>query len=168
MITTGPKNLNIVQSRAIVFNSKNELLLVSKNAKRWSLPGGTINKHSPLDKLAIEEVYEETGLKVKNPSLAYYLQETWSVDNDFWYFNEHIEYPFTACCFVFAYHCDIVGSEIIDPNWKDLDHEIIKFRKFVSEDEFLKIVSSKNLVQDELTGLNFEQIKDLRNQYLFL
>jgi 8-oxo-dGTP pyrophosphatase MutT (NUDIX family) len=168
--TTGPKNLNVIQSRAIVFNSKNELLLVSKNGVRWSLPGGTVNKHHPLDKLAVDEVYEEVGLNVKMDSLAYYLQEKWDVTNGFWNFDEHIEYPFTAYCLVFAYHCSIIDSEIIDENWKDLDHDVIKFKKFVNENEFLEIQSgkdNKSLAQDELIGLNFEKIKNLKNQHLF-
>ncbi len=181
------KNLNVVQSRAIVFNSKNELLLVSKNGTRWSLPGGTANKHYPLDQLAADEVHEETGLNVKVNSLAYYLQEKWDVENGFWNFNEHIEYPFIAYCLVFAYHCDIIGSEILDENWKDLDHDVIKFKKFMNEDEFLQILSNqggenmgsalpvldknlknRSIAQDELMGLNFEKIRKLKNKHLFI
>ena len=53
-IVSGPSNLIIVQSRAIVFNSNNELLLVSRDNKRWSTPGGTVNKHEDLDQNVIK------------------------------------------------------------------------------------------------------------------
>jgi ADP-ribose pyrophosphatase YjhB (NUDIX family) len=162
------KDLNIVQSRAIVFNSKNELLLVSKNGTRWSLPGGTVNKHYPLDQLAADEVFEETGLNIKVNSLAYYLQEKWNVDNGFWHFNERIEHPFTAHCLVLTYHCEIIGNEDLDQNWIDKDHNVIKFKKFVNESEFLDLALNKNIAQDELLELTFQKIKNLHNQDLFI
>jgi ADP-ribose pyrophosphatase YjhB (NUDIX family) len=162
------KDLNIVQSRAIVFNSKNELLLVSKNGTRWSLPGGTVNKHYQLDQLAADEVFEETGLSVKVNYLAYYLQEKWDVNNGFWHFNERIEHPFTGHCLVLAYYCEIIGNENLDPNWIDKDHNVIKFKKFVNESEFLDLLLNKNIAQDELLELTFQKIKRLKNQHLFI
>ena len=118
--------------------------------------------------MAEDEVREEVGLAVKAGSLAYYLQEKWDVENGFWHFNQRIEHKFTAYCLVFSYHCEIIGNEELDPNWKDLDHGVIKFRKFMNEVEFLDLALSKNIAQDELLGLDFEKIKNLRNQHLFI
>jgi len=52
MLNTGSKNLKVVQSHAIVFNCKNELLFVSKNGTTWGVPGGTVNKYYQSGKLA--------------------------------------------------------------------------------------------------------------------
>ena len=51
--------------RAVIFNEKNEILLVQETSdKRWSLPGGWADiGHSPSE-VAVSEVAEETGLLV--------------------------------------------------------------------------------------------------------
>ena len=159
-VISGPKNLIIVQSRAIVFNSNNELLLVSQNGKKWGTPGGTLDKHEKLSDLAIQEVYEETGLNVKLISQASFLQGKWHFNNGFWYFNEHIDYQFDASYFIYHYHCKIIGNEILDANWKDLSHDIVKYRKFFTEIEWFELIKNNNY-DDELKTLSFDEIKKL-------
>lgn len=55
-----------VDIRAVVFNDKNEILLVKeKTDGRWSLPGGWADVGFSPTEVAIKEVKEETGLDVK-------------------------------------------------------------------------------------------------------
>lgn len=52
--------------RAVVFNEKNELLLVREKADgRWSLPGGWADVGFSPKEIAVKEVKEETGLDVR-------------------------------------------------------------------------------------------------------
>ena len=55
-----------VDIRAVVFNDKNEILLVKEKADgRWSLPGGWADIGFTPAEIAVSEVKEETGLDVK-------------------------------------------------------------------------------------------------------
>ncbi|MCD7938176.1 MAG: NUDIX hydrolase [Tannerellaceae bacterium] len=52
--------------RAVVFNEKNEILLVREKADGlWSLPGGWADVGYTPKEIAVKEVWEETGLKVE-------------------------------------------------------------------------------------------------------
>ena len=56
-----------VDIRAVIFNGKNELLMVQEKADndRWAIPGGWADVgYSPFE-VAEKEVWEETGLEVK-------------------------------------------------------------------------------------------------------
>ena len=55
-------------------NEFNEVLLlrefrVGLNKLSWGLPGGMLNKKEDFKKAAIRELYEETGIKIKNCKL---------------------------------------------------------------------------------------------------
>lgn len=55
-----------VDIRAVVFNSKNEILMVREKADAlWSLPGGWADIGFSPSEIAVKEVKEETGLDVK-------------------------------------------------------------------------------------------------------
>lgn len=53
-------------SGGIVTNQNNEILLQLRSDKKlWGLPGGAIEKGESVERAAIREVLEETGLQVK-------------------------------------------------------------------------------------------------------
>ncbi len=85
LITSGlniPENVNVfaecvdyptpkVDIRAFVLNDKHEILLVQEKAdERWSLPGGWAEIGQTPSAVAMQEVFEETGLKVSYKHLA--------------------------------------------------------------------------------------------------
>lgn len=54
-----------VDIRAVVFNDKNEILMVKEKADgKWSLPGGWADVGFTPKEIAVKEVKEETGLDV--------------------------------------------------------------------------------------------------------
>lgn len=59
-----------VDIRAVVFNDKDEILLVQERAdKGWSLPGGWADVGFSPGEIAVKEVKEETGLDVSTVRL---------------------------------------------------------------------------------------------------
>ena len=57
---------NHFTATGIVFNSKNEILLIRHNKlKVWLPPGGHIDENELPDDAVIREVYEETGIKAE-------------------------------------------------------------------------------------------------------
>ena len=70
-----------VFSAAVIFNDKNELLLVKLTYQRfhpWGLPGGSLNYGEPPDEAVIREVWEETSLKVEVEKMLFV--KTWIPD----------------------------------------------------------------------------------------
>lgn len=62
----------VISSRALVLNSKDELLLVTHNEiSYWYTPGGKWEDNETLIECAERETFEETGLKVKLEKLVY-------------------------------------------------------------------------------------------------
>ena len=59
-----------VDVRAVVFNEKNEILLIQEKADNcWAMPGGWADVgYSPAE-VAVKECFEEAGLKVKTTKL---------------------------------------------------------------------------------------------------
>lgn len=59
-----------VDVRAVVFNEKNEILLIQEKAdNNWAMPGGWADiGYSPAE-VAVKECFEEAGLKVKTTKL---------------------------------------------------------------------------------------------------
>lgn len=57
-------------SGGIVTNQNNEILLQLRSDKKlWGLPGGAIEKGESVERAAIREVLEETGIQVKITAL---------------------------------------------------------------------------------------------------
>ena len=59
---------------ALVFNQKEQILLIKRNMKlseggKWALPGGYADRDETLIEGAAREIMEETGWKVKNIEL---------------------------------------------------------------------------------------------------
>lgn len=60
-----------VDIRALVLNDKQEILMVQEKADScWSLPGGWADIGKTPSEIAIQEVFEETGIKVNCKHLA--------------------------------------------------------------------------------------------------
>ena len=60
-----------VDIRALVLNDKQEILMVQEKADScWSLPGGWADIGKTPSEIAIQEVFEETGIKVTCKHLA--------------------------------------------------------------------------------------------------
>ncbi|MFT4152307.1 NUDIX hydrolase N-terminal domain-containing protein [Parafilimonas sp.] len=60
-----------VDIRALVLNDKKEILMVQEKADNcWSLPGGWADIGKTPSEIAIQEVFEETGIKVSCKHLA--------------------------------------------------------------------------------------------------
>jgi 8-oxo-dGTP pyrophosphatase MutT (NUDIX family) len=158
-------NLPIVldfAARAIVFNSKNELLLVSRNGTRWHFPGGSLEEDESSQDLCIREVYEETGLKVEVISPACFgeasaIRETIYNED----YTKLIPYPHIIRSNSIAYHCMIKGKEDLDPNWIDSAGGVVKYRKFVKEDEY-KNMTVQMFLKD-FQNMTFQHIKNLQS-----
>lgn len=55
-----------VDVRAVVFNEKNEILLIQEKAdQKWAMPGGWTDISYSPGEVAVKECFEEAGLKVK-------------------------------------------------------------------------------------------------------
>ena len=61
------KNVRIIiTARALIFNEKNELLLVKNEINQpWFAPGGWLDGFEKLEETCVREIYEETGLTIK-------------------------------------------------------------------------------------------------------
>ena len=46
----------------VVINNKGDILLVKHNERTWSFPKGHIKENENIQKAAIREIYEETGI----------------------------------------------------------------------------------------------------------
>lgn len=56
----------------IIQNAKNEILIgkrIGSHAPYFSIPGGHLETGETFEEAAIKEVYEETGLLIKNPKV---------------------------------------------------------------------------------------------------
>ncbi|MGG1606462.1 NUDIX hydrolase [Bacillus wiedmannii] len=66
----GNHPLILIGSHAIILNEKNEILLqLRTDFKRWGIIGGALEYNETLEDALKREVYEETGLIIKNPEL---------------------------------------------------------------------------------------------------
>ena len=67
---------NVIAGGGKVFNSKGHILFIFRNGK-WDLPKGKIESNETIDKTALREVKEETG--VKKLSITKPLQITYHI-----------------------------------------------------------------------------------------
>ncbi|MEJ9111987.1 NUDIX hydrolase [Bacillus paramobilis] len=66
----GNQPLILIGSHAIILNEKNEILLqLRTDFNRWGIIGGALEYNETLEETLKREVYEETGLIIKNPEL---------------------------------------------------------------------------------------------------
>ena len=66
----GNQPLILIGSHAIIVNENNEILLqLRTDFNRWGIIGGALEYNETLEDALKREVYEETGLIIKNPEL---------------------------------------------------------------------------------------------------
>lgn len=65
----GHKPIILPGSVVIILNKENEVLLQERHDGNWGLPGGLMDLGESFEEVAIREVFEETGLEVKNLKL---------------------------------------------------------------------------------------------------
>lgn len=93
-----------VDIRAVVFNEKNEILLVKEKMDgRWSLPGGWSDVGYSPKEVAVKEVKEETGLDVRAVRLLAVMDMSR---------HPHPVLPFYV--YKFFILCERVGGEFTD------------------------------------------------------
>lgn len=147
-------------ARSIVFNSKNEILITSPDGYNWSLPGGTLEKNISLEELAELETYEETGLRVK--TIGFFgTKELNRNENCNWVEGKYIDKKYQVKNIIHIFHCKIIENEKLDENWIDIGHGIIKFTKFIKEEEFKQIDLKEKFLQ-KLTFAKIKKLKSLR------
>ena len=90
-----------VDIRAVIFNDKNEILLVKEKADgRWSVPGGWADIGLTPAEIAIKEAFEETGLQVEPVKLLAVLDK-----------RCYPHPPEPDYCYKIFIQCKIVGGE---------------------------------------------------------
>lgn len=62
----GHRPIILPGSVVIILNKENEVLLQERHDGNWGLPGGLMDLGESFEEVAIREVFEETGLVVKN------------------------------------------------------------------------------------------------------
>ena len=67
----GTKPLILPGSVVIIYNEVGEILLQKRPEGRWGLPGGLMNLGESFKQVAIREVFEEIGLKIRNLKLLH-------------------------------------------------------------------------------------------------
>ena len=65
----GQRPIILPGSVVIILNNENEVLLQERHDGNWGLPGGLMDLGESFEEVAKREVYEETGLVVKNLKL---------------------------------------------------------------------------------------------------
>lgn len=65
----GHKPIILPRSVVIILNDQNEVLLQKRHDGYWGLPGGLMDLGESFEEVAKREVFEETGLIVKNLQL---------------------------------------------------------------------------------------------------
>lgn len=107
-----------VDVRAVVFNEKNQLLLVQEKVdKRWAMPGGWSDiSYSPAE-VAEKECFEEAGMKVKATRLLALMDKQKQ--------NMPPAFEYVYKIYLLCEKLDdniAAGSETLDARWFDEDN----------------------------------------------
>lgn len=143
---------NYATVRGIIFNTQGQILVISRDSIIWELPGGGLEYDKSSSEMCIQEVYEEAGINVEIDHFT----------GTFEYFMEKDD--IIARTIILYYKCHIIGNEILDQDWKDLAYDIIKFRKFVNEEEFKRLNGRKSMMP--IQTMLFEEIKNTKGKSL--
>lgn len=142
---------SVVAGRGIIFNTKNELLLVAEDDLAWHLPGGWCDPAENVKEGCVREIKEETGLVVTADKVVYVSEHMQKKDK---FKNILQRLDFYVLCFSSNYD---IPHDTVDP-----DNNLIIHRKYFTEAEF----KSENIIIPQgLKNLSFMEIKNLPNCY---
>lgn len=120
------------QSYGIILNNNNDILLISEDNIKWTLPGGTIEPDETPEQALIREIYEESAVAIdENYILPFYYNVAYEV------LNGKLIYSTTQLRF-------ISRAKQIDDFIKDPGGNV-QFRQFVPFEDFDKILSWKKI-----------------------
>lgn len=104
--------------RIIVFNNKNQLLMVKEVAdKKWAIPGGWVDVFNTPSEAAVSEVKQETGLNVKIKRVLAIMQR-----------ERYKDYPTLVSETVHYFLGEVIDGELTnshetsDVAWVDVDY----------------------------------------------
>ena len=126
--------LPVNQVYAWLFTHDNKITIVSKDGRKWQLPGGKPNKHETYLQTIVREVAEETGINTENVSsqykfFGYYdILETDNLKNDDKYLQLRVSLKLNKNADEYILHQQ-------NEDKKQIQEEQIRYAKFVTVDE---------------------------------
>ncbi len=147
-------DFQVIAARGLIINNKNQILVVSEDGNKWHTPGGWIENLEDPMKGCEREVYEEIGMKIVALKIIHISEFISKSEPPY---SETIQ-KFNLYCY-----CSIAGEQEIDHNWVDHDNGLIKYRKFIENQEWQ---NGNNLGAPLLLRkINIENLKDLPSCY---
>lgn len=157
-------NYPLLATGVLIYNQKNEILLI-KNDKWlnvWTIPGGKVEEGENIEKSAIREIMEETGLKIDNLK---FISVSEAINPKYYYKKKH---------FIFInYSAKEIGGklqksrEVSEYKWLK-PKEAIK-RNDISDTvlpviiEFIKTLETKDEEMEDYKGKYQRALADLQN-----
>ena len=128
------QTLPVNQVYAWLFTHDNKIAIVSKDGRKWQLPGGKPNKHETYLQTIVREVAEETGINTGSVSsqykfFGYYdILETDSLKNNDEYLQLRVSLKLNKNADEYILHQQNEDEE-------QMQEEQIRYAKFVTVDE---------------------------------
>ena len=134
------KNIEIRQRYCFIFTLDRNIVIVSKNGKKWQFPGGHPRENEDWQDTLVREIYEETGLNIESKieevvGLGYYLIE----ENDG---ENYLQERYVLKLNLLADDLDLEPKESKDASTtlSTSDFDDIRFVKAVKVDDIEKYV----------------------------
>jgi 8-oxo-dGTP pyrophosphatase MutT (NUDIX family) len=141
-----PLNLHIRQVYCWIIDSKNKIIIVSKDGKHWQLPGGKPEKNESLKEALNREVFEECGITLSRYDPAFFGYYVVKGDEAF----SNVDYGQARFFINLPSQLDNLKPGIVS------DKESIKFVKLATIDELLDIMPWMSNAGE------FEELKSFR------
>jgi ADP-ribose pyrophosphatase YjhB (NUDIX family) len=145
------KTRQIVATRGLVINNQNCLLIVSNDNITWHIPGGWLDILEEPYVGCKREIFEETGV-IASVEKIIFIQE---------FVQYRSEFDCKAQKFDLFCICR-TEAEQCPEFWQDNDNDLIKFRKFITEEEFLQ---SNDILLPEPLKIPLQQLIKMPNIY---
>lgn len=120
------------QSYGLILNNKKEVLLISEDANKWTLPGGTIEVDETPEEALAREIYEESAVVIDSDFIIpFFYNVNYELIND--------EYIYNTTQLRFISKVKKIDKFIRDPGGN------VKYRKFVPLEDFDKVLHWKKI-----------------------
>lgn len=120
------------QCYGIILNKKDEVLLISEDNDKWTLPGGTPLPGESYTETLVREIYEESAVVIDTATIKpFFYSENYEI------LNGEKKYNTTQLRFI-AY-VDRIDKFVSDPGGN------VRYRRFVSIEELPKVLSWKKI-----------------------